>query len=116
MSITLVFNVVDLFPYQSIFEPLVLPSSISAGTSSSPVPRVPCSIIALPDVILDVLYDAFIASHFDGYCRFLVRWKDPPITEYTWITEDEFRCLDPTFLESYLLFTSIESSSFQLGK
>ena len=90
-------------------------SSISAGTYYSLVPHAPSSTIALPDEILDVLDNEFVASHCSGYHRFFVHWKDRPTTKYTWITDKEFHHLDPDLLESYLHFTSTELSSFQLG-
>ena len=73
ISISPVFNLVDLFPYQGTFKPLVLPSSVSASTFSTLVPRVLSTAKKTPDVIVDVLDDEFIVSHPGSYLRSLVR-------------------------------------------
>ena len=48
MSISPVFNVADLFSYRGTFKLSVLFSSISAGTSSTPVPHAPSTALELP--------------------------------------------------------------------
>ncbi|PON99139.1 histone H3-K9 methyltransferase [Trema orientale] len=115
MTIGLVFNAIDLFPYRGTFEPPTLPSSVSAGTSSSPVPRAPSAPLNPPDVIVEVLDDEYVTSSSGGYRRFLVCWKDRASTDDTWLTEEEFRRVDPELLDNYLRVTSSESSSFQPG-
>ena len=90
MSISPVFNIVDLFPYRGTFESLVLSSSISAGTFSILVPYAPFYTLEAPDAFLDVLDDDFVALNSGGYCRFLVSWKDCPTIKDTQITEEEF--------------------------
>ena len=50
----------DLFSYRGTFEPLVLPFSISACTSSTPVPHAPSTALGMLDEILDVLDDKFV--------------------------------------------------------
>ena len=73
--------VTDLFPYRDTFEPAVLPSSVSVGTSHTSVLRAPSTGLEPPDEILNVLDDEFITSYFGGYRRFIVRWKDCPSTD-----------------------------------
>ena len=50
----------DLFPYRGTFEPPVLPSSVSACMSSTPVPRIPSTALEPPDEILDVLDESLL--------------------------------------------------------
>ena len=73
MSINLVFNVVDLFPYRNTFEPPLLPPYVYADISFTPVPRAPSTTSEPPDEILDVLDDEFVTSHFAGNRGFFVR-------------------------------------------
>ena len=89
MSISLVFNVANLFSYRGIFEPLVLPS-VSACMSSTLVPRAPSTALESSDEILVVLNDEFVTSRSDSYRHFFVRWKDCPSTYDAWITQEEF--------------------------
>ena len=56
-----------------MFEPPVLPLSISTSRSYTPVLHAPSSIEKHSDAIIDVLDDDFVASHCSGYYRFLVR-------------------------------------------
>lgn len=107
MSISPVFNVSYLFPYGGTFEPPVLPSSISAGTSSTPVPRAPS------EDILDVLDNEIVTSPVGGFCHFVVCWKNRTPTDDTWLSEEDFRCLDPDLLDDYMCFISSEPSYFQ---
>ena len=88
-----------------------MPSSISASTSSTSDPRAPSSALEPPNVMLNVLDDD--ASHSSGYHCFLIQLKDCVTIEDTWIVEDESRRLDLSLLESYLRYTSSETSSFQ---
>ena len=73
MSISQVFNLADLFSYRGTFEPLVLPFSVSTGTSSTLIICAPFTALELPYEILNILDDEFVTSHSDGYRRFLVR-------------------------------------------
>ena len=72
MSISSVFNVPNLFPYRGTFEPLVLPSFVSADISSTFVTRSLFTALESPDEILDVMNDEFVTPHSGGYHRFLV--------------------------------------------
>ena len=116
MSISPAFNVVDLFLDQGTFEPLVFSFSVSTSTSSTLVPRTPSTTLEPPNESLDALDDGFVTSHFGGYRRSLVGWKDHSLTDDNWIIEKEFCRLDPALLEDYLRFTSSGMSSFQPGE
>ena len=72
MSISPIFNMTDLFLYQITFEPSVLPSSISASISSTPVPHALSIASESLDDILDFLDNEFVITHSCGYRHFLV--------------------------------------------
>lgn len=89
--------------------------SISAGTSSTPVPRAPSVLLDPSEDILDVLDNEIVTSPAGGFHRFLVCWKNRTPTDDTWLSEEDFRCLDPDLLNDYMCFISSEPSSFQPG-
>ena len=112
MDTSHVFNVKDLLPYRSTFEPSTLPSSMSAGEASKDAPIVPSLQYSkkMVDIILD---DEFVTSRDGGFCRFLIKWHDRPNSDTVWIQDDDLRHLDPSLLDRYLSSHSSELSSFQ---
>ncbi|CAA2982891.1 Hypothetical predicted protein [Olea europaea subsp. europaea] len=88
--------------------------SSTIGQVSQPFPRAPITTFSHQDIVDEVLDDEIIASQNGGFRRFLVRWKDRPLSDATWINEEEFRQLDPKLLDAYLDYTS--PSSFQPGR
>ncbi|CAL2268614.1 unnamed protein product [Prunus armeniaca] len=101
VHISLIFNISDLFPYWGTFTPLVA-TEITHAIVPSAAPRVPASHAAPTDQISDVLDHEVVASALGGFSHFLVRWVGRPDTDATWITEDEFRQLDPSLLRQVL--------------
>jgi len=112
LGITHIFNVEDLTLYRGTFEPPSLPFSASAGTQVPKLPTFPQSHTDI-EVVLD---DEFVSSSYDGFRRLLVQWVGRPQSDATWITEDEFRELNPALLEWYIQDNSPKSSSFQAGE
>ena len=112
MDISNVFNVEDLLPYQSTFEPSTLPSSVSVGEASKGVPTIP--LFQYSKEIVDIiLNDEFLTSRDGGFRRFLFKWHGCPNSNATWIQKDDLRHLDHSLLNCYLSSYSSESSSFQ---
>ena len=73
MSISPIFNMADLSPYQGTFEPPVFPSSVSVAKTFTPISDAPFTLLKLSNEILDVLDDKFVTSHSGGYHCFLIR-------------------------------------------
>ncbi|KAH7866989.1 hypothetical protein Vadar_027559 [Vaccinium darrowii] len=115
MSISPVFNVQDLFPYRGTFEPPIVHASVSAGRVSTSAIPVPPRSLQQVDQVEDVLEDEIIGSRHGGFQRYLIKWKDRPVSDATWILEEELRHLAPDILEHYHSRNSTESSSFQPG-
>lgn len=64
----------DLFPYQGIFKPLVLPPSVFIGQSCNSVHHAPTSLVPT-DVIVNVLAYQYVISPSGGCQCLLVRWE-----------------------------------------
>lgn len=62
------------------------------------------------DEIDSILEDQFIVSAYGGYQRFHISWKNRLNIDNSWITESEFRRIDPAFSKSYLQANSSDSS------
>ena len=105
MDISHVFNVEDLLPYRSTFEPFTLPSSVSAGETSKGAPTIP-SLQYSKETMDITLDDEFMTSRDDGFHRFLVKWHGCPDSNATWIQEDDLPHLDLSLLDCYLSFHS----------
>ena len=112
LGISPIFNVEDLTLHRGTFEPPSLPFSPAAGTQVPKLPPFPQSHADI-EVVLD---DEFVTSSRGGFRLFLVQWFGHPQTDATWITEDEFRELNPALLEWYLQDNSSESSSIPAGE
>ncbi|CAL2237284.1 unnamed protein product [Prunus armeniaca] len=97
VHISPIFNIFDLFPYRGTFTPPVA-IVITHAIVPSAAPCVPASHAAPTDKISQVLDHEVVASAPGGFSRFLVRWVGRPDTDATWITENEFRQLDPSHL------------------
>jgi len=101
----------DLTLHQGTFEPSCLPFEVSAGIHVPRLPPFPQSQTNI-EAMLD---DKFVSSSRGGLRHFLVQWSGRTQSDATWITENEFRDLNPTLLECYLQDNSLESSSFPMG-
>ncbi|KAK8958267.1 hypothetical protein KSP40_PGU006291 [Platanthera guangdongensis] len=69
--------------------------------------------ISVPECILD---DDVLASSNGGVHRYLVRWKDRPVCDATWVTADEMARLDEDMLHRYRLDHSPVTSGFERGR
>ena len=81
----------DLSPYRGTLEPPTVLVFLQA------VPKPPL----LPqhkDEIEAVLDDETVASSHGGFQWYLVKWRGRPDSDATWISEDEFRAMDPELL------------------
>ncbi|PKA63765.1 hypothetical protein AXF42_Ash017049 [Apostasia shenzhenica] len=105
-------STVTLSPYPDI------PSSIQPRTVSksmvslSPEPMMP-SVAPIPDAILD---DQTIFTTDDLLHRYLIRWRDLPSTQDSWMVHDELAHLHPNLLEEYRQQSSTELNFSKPGR
>lgn len=77
-------------------------------------------ILSLPptppaDQIVDVLNE-LVSTHRGAFQKFLVRWKDCPILDASWITATNFHLINPSLYERYQAIHSPESSFSRAGR
>ncbi|PKA65212.1 hypothetical protein AXF42_Ash013333 [Apostasia shenzhenica] len=144
MSINPIFNISNLTPYHEPlpdpvppidFVPSTDPVSPTSSTITlSPYPDVPSSsklrtvsksmvslssksmmpsVALIPDAILD---DQTVFTTDDLLHRYLIRWRDLPSTQDSWLVHDELAHLHPSLLEEYLQQSSTESNFSKQGR
>ena len=62
------------------------------------------------DQIVDVLDDQLVSTRREGFQNFLVRWKDRPILDASWIIATDFQCINSILYKRYQAIHSPESS------
>ncbi|XP_019055659.1 PREDICTED: uncharacterized protein LOC104611445 isoform X5 [Nelumbo nucifera] len=103
MGISLVFNFEDLSAYHGHSDcPIV------------PLPKLP--LVPSTDVSEDIFGLKFISIASGGYQTFLVKWKNLPLLECSWIITEDLYCLNPELYEQYHAFNSLGSSYFKPGR
>jgi hypothetical protein len=102
LSISPIFNVEDLTTYtghseeeQAAASPAHLPSHVP--------PR---------DQIEAILDDQLVSTRRGGYQKFLIKWKNRPMSDCCWLQTEEVQRLNPDLYDEYLAAHSTESSSF----
>ncbi|PKA57947.1 hypothetical protein AXF42_Ash012486 [Apostasia shenzhenica] len=144
MSINPTFNISNLLPYhESLPDPVSLIDSVPSTDPVSPTcstvtpgpyldvhssskpmtasksmvslppePMMP-SVAPIPDAILDdqTVFTTDVLLH-----RYLIRWRDFPFTEDSWMVHDELAHLHPSLLEEYLQQSSTESNFSKPGR
>ena len=63
--------------------------------------------------IVDVLDDQLVSTRREDFQKFLVQWKNRPISAASWITAIDFQRLTLDLYECYQAIHSPESSSFK---
>ena len=111
------FNVSDLVPYRGLaVEPSKeLEPSSSLEREPSPPPSIQRHRRRQVDRILD---EQTTVTRNQVYQRYLVRWKDQPPTEDTWMSREDLMQHDPDILERFQAEVdpySMESSSSHPG-
>ncbi|KAL6191584.1 hypothetical protein ACLB2K_037974 [Fragaria x ananassa] len=112
MGISSTFNVEDLLPYKEHVVPL-LPFS---SEFSPIIPPQPHSKAPKRDVVEDIVDEQVISTRQGGYQKYLIKWKDRPDSDNTWVTKEELQRINPDILERYYSFISPEASSSQPGR
>ncbi|XP_028768473.1 uncharacterized protein LOC114726073 [Neltuma alba] len=87
----------------------------STPTHQAPTP--PSLKVAPPAQAIDAVMDEQTISTPAGpISRYLVHWKGYNDADATWLTEDEFRRIDPAFLDDFQLSNSPVASSSNPGR
>ncbi|KAL6191585.1 hypothetical protein ACLB2K_037975 [Fragaria x ananassa] len=68
------------------------------------------------DVVEDIVDEQVISTRQVGYQKYLIKWKDRPDSDNTWVTKEELQHINPDILERYYSFISPEASSSQPGR
>ena len=68
------------------------------------------------DQIVDVLDDQIVYTRQGGFHKFLIRWKDRPLSNASWITAANFQSINPDLYECYQAINSLESSFPRWGE
>ncbi|KAL6190901.1 hypothetical protein ACLB2K_037295 [Fragaria x ananassa] len=104
MGISNVFNIEDLSLYPGSNEE-------AAATSIVPFSRTPCP----PDTIEDIVDHQLISTKGGGYQKYLIKWKNRPLSDCTWIIDAELQQLDPYLYDRFHAFNSPGLSFFKPG-
>jgi hypothetical protein len=109
LSIIPIFNVEDLTAYPG-------PVDTTTCVESAPVPQALLPV-SLPsrDHIEEILDDQIVSTRRGGYQKFLIKWRNRPLFDYSWVQTEEVQHLDPDLYDVYLAKHSTESSSFPKG-
>jgi len=105
LHISPIFNVEDLTAYITHFEEDTIP------TLSLHVPKG----VKPYDEIEAILEDQIVSTQRGGYHKFLVKWKNRPLSDCCWLQTEEVQRLHPDLYEAYIATNSSESSSFLMG-
>ena len=57
-----------------------------------------------------------VSTRQGGYQKFLIKWKDRPDSDNSWLTKEELQRIDPDILEKYYSFISPAVSSSPPGR
>ncbi|GFZ09879.1 hypothetical protein Acr_21g0004780 [Actinidia rufa] len=106
-GISSTFNIEDLvafkgnfdIPTDLFFKPIHEPT-IDQPTTSNIAPT-PLPISPIPKEHIDVLDEQIISTRDGGVQRILVRWRDRPASDDTWITSDDLQQIDRDMFEYY---------------
>jgi hypothetical protein len=109
LSISLIFNVEDLTAYPG-------PVDIATTVESALAPQalLPASLPSR-DHIEEILDDQIVSTRRGGYQKFLIKWKNHPLSDCSWLQTEEVQRLDPDLYDAYLAKHSTKSSSFPEG-
>ncbi|GFY96391.1 hypothetical protein Acr_11g0006970 [Actinidia rufa] len=79
------------------------------------VVRLPPSL-RLKEEIEDVIDHQLLSTNRGGYKKILIKWKGRPLSDWTWITDEEFQRLDHDLYEHFHAFNSPGLRFFKPGK
>jgi hypothetical protein len=97
-----IFNVEDLTAYSGqLDDPTTDPVPINAPISVKP-----------REEIEDILDDQIVFTRRGGYQKFLVKWKNRPLSDCCWLQTEEVQRLNPDLYELYQSHNSPKASSF----
>jgi len=104
-GINCTFNVEDLVSYRATFnslsDPFVDEPTQDLLSVSPPLPPLPLKLPYTIENIDSILNDQIVSTRDGGTRHYLIKWKGRPDSENSWITEEDFRHLDPDILERH---------------
>jgi len=103
MGISNVFNVEDLTIYHYNDDV----KSADATTVHLP------PTLRLKEEIEDIVDHQVVSTRSGGYKKYLMKWKGHPLSDCTWITDEELLALDYDLYDRFHAFNSSGSSSFK---
>jgi hypothetical protein len=105
VSYSPIFNVADLTLYPGhAVDPLPDPPTFPAPATAKS-----------RDEIEAILDDQLVSTRRGGYQKFLVKWKNRPMSDCCWLQTEEIQCLNPDLYEFYQAQHSSESNTFSEG-
>ena len=105
LHFSLIFNVEDLYIYHGHHNDVSEELDLQLPPTLSPRPEI--------EYVLD---DQLVSTRQGGCQKILVKWRDKPHSENTWITTTDFQKFNPNLYELYQASNSSESSSFKSGR
>ena len=106
MGISNVFNVEDLTMYHYNDDVKF------AGATTIHLPPAP----RLKEEIEDIVNHQVVSIRSGGYEKYLMKWKGHPLSNCTWITDEELIALDYDLYDKFHAFNLSGSSSFKLAR
>ncbi|KAH7537757.1 hypothetical protein FEM48_Zijuj03G0126800 [Ziziphus jujuba var. spinosa] len=91
MGISNVFNIEDLSSYEGH------ENDTARGSKAASLP----STFRLKEEIEDVVDHQIVSTRGGGYQRYLIKWKDRPLSDCTWITDQEFQKLNQDLYDQF---------------
>ncbi|CAK9155609.1 unnamed protein product [Ilex paraguariensis] len=61
----------------------------------------------------DIIDHQLVSTRGGGYQKYLIKWIGGPLSDCTWITDNELQCLNPNFYEQFHAFNSLGLSFFK---
>lgn len=106
VSYSPIFNVEDLTPYPGhVDDPPPPPPTFPAPAAIKPRDEIEC-----------ILDDQLVSTRRGGYQKFLVKWKNRPMSDCCWLQTEEVQRLNPDLYEFYQAQHSSESNAFPVGE
>jgi hypothetical protein len=97
-----VFNIEDLTAYNGHMEDPIL---------NSPPINIP-DYVKPKEEIEAILDDQLVSTRRGGYQKFMVKWRNRPLSDSCWLQTEEVQRLNPDLYDLYQSRNSLETSFF----
>lgn len=116
MDIHPTFNVADLSLYHGTGSDANTSPDMTDGLQTTSIPPLPQLPSSEKEHVTGILDDRVTSTTEGDVRQFLVKWKDRPLTDCTWLSQTEMQQLDPVMLDQYLRVHSTESNFSKPGR